>query len=145
MQNDHLYMRVCTCLTWMHPFLKTGTFQRRASLSRAASSRTTSRRLSAAPGFFIVTTAQARLHPGHTHLTEGEDETDEVRTATDWPPLNKTSFKIISLYISISIYMTPWLHSEIKQLTRYQPIWFLPQCLHYITQLTQVLYQSTVM
>lgn len=59
-----------TSLTWMHPFLKTGTFQRRASLTRAASSRPTSRSLSAAPGFFISTTAQARLHPGHTHLVQ---------------------------------------------------------------------------
>lgn len=57
-----------TSAPWMHPFLKTGTFQRRASLSRAASSRTTSRRLSAAPGLFIATTAQAGLHPGHTPL-----------------------------------------------------------------------------
>lgn len=58
-------------LTWMHPFLKTGTFQRRASRTRAASSRPSSRRLSAAPGFFITSTAQARLHPGHTHLMVG--------------------------------------------------------------------------
>lgn len=55
---------------WMHPFLKTGTFQRRASRTRAASSRPSSRRLSAAPGFFITSTAQARLHPGHTHLCD---------------------------------------------------------------------------
>lgn len=57
-------------LTWMDPFLKTGTFQRRSSLIRAASSRTTSRRLSTAPGCFMVSREQARLDPGHKHLTE---------------------------------------------------------------------------
>lgn len=55
---------------WMHPFLKTGAFHRRASLTRAASNRPTSRRPSAAPGFFIATTVQARLHPRHKHLLD---------------------------------------------------------------------------
>lgn len=66
--------RASTCipewLTWMEPFLKTGAFQRRSSLLRAASSRTTSRRLSTAPGCFMVSREQARLDPGHKHLTE---------------------------------------------------------------------------
>lgn len=91
MQNDPLCIHVCLSLTWMHPFLKTGTFQRRASLTRAASSRTTSRRLSMATGFFIATTAEARLHPGHTHLTE--EETDEATIGAYWPTLNKLALK----------------------------------------------------
>lgn len=69
-------------LTWMHPFLKTGTFHRRASLTRAASSRMTRRPLSTAPGFFIATVAQARLHPGHTHLKQEEEEEEDTGRVT---------------------------------------------------------------
>lgn len=69
---------VFLCLTWMQPFLKTGTFQRRASRTRAASSSPTSRRLSAAPGFFMSSgEAQARLHPGHTHLGRRGGQSDK--------------------------------------------------------------------
>lgn len=88
------------CLTWMHPFLKTGTFQRRASRTRAASSRPTSRWLCAAPGFFIATAAQARLHPGHTHLMHVEKGKRRKKGCKRLQLSVKHPFKCLNLHTS---------------------------------------------
>lgn len=87
------------CLTWMDPFLKTGAFQRRASLSRAASSRTTSRRRSVAPGFFMVTRAQARLEPGHLRKRRGGTQVTTFRRETRCKKLEQFTGSFLLIFL----------------------------------------------